>query len=350
MKKLFSFLFLITITFTSIWSLPGFESYLPDTSGEYVYYKDNTFNRESYLGILYYDESTIQVRYYAPVDPVQKLPENEVSLLLSINPDSPHMEMTGERIISSITPNSDDVTIVNYLHDILYEFSAHRIKVDDVSDRNVAVYQNFSQFGGNVEITYDCTIPLFNIREIKKSDGTKLLTCYTTGQLVNELDRSFDTFKAFPKDTYKKGWKHYMWSRSVEQTFENQSVTLDKKWEPLMENMWALDDDAMLSLSSIPPVSTDKKATENFLIRFLVKGKQGAYLKYDTLKINTDNNKIKISVETYNPENQKTAINNIIILERDDSDYMDMLNLVTFKQPWLNNKKYFEKLLDSYKN
>lgn len=352
MKKLFSLLLSLGLVLSTIWAMPGFESYLPNISGEYVYYKDNTFKRESYIGILYYDDTTIQMRYYAPANPEQALPENEVSILFSLNPDSPHMELTGERIISSIVPNSDDITLVNYLHDILYEFSAHRIKVENVANRDIQVYQDFSQFGGNVAITYDCTIPIFNIRNIKKSDGTILLECYTVGKIASDSDQSFNHFKNFPKDTYKKSWtKRYKRSKSVDYTFDNMSVTLDEKWKPFMaDNMWALGNDAILTLSEIPPVAKDDNATENFLIKLLVKGNEGTYLKYDTLKINTEDNKLKITAEVYDPENQKISVNNIIILKRDNSDYMDMLTMTTFKQPWLNNQKYYKKILDSYKN
>ena len=350
MKKLYSIFLAISLAITSIWAMPGFDSYLPDASGEYVYYKDNTFHRESYLGLLYFDPSTIQVRYFAPADKEQGLPENEISILLSINPDSSFWEMTGERILSTITPNTDDVEIVNYLHDILYEFSSHRNRIDEVNEREVEIYQDFPQFGGNVAMIYDCTIPMFNIREIKKSDGTVLLECITTGQLVSDSDQSFDTFKGFPEDNYKKGWKKYSRAKSVDYTFENQSITLDKKWEALMDNMWALGDDAMLSMASVSPVYADKAKTENFLIRYFSKSNQGTYSIYDTLKIKTDDNRLQISIESYNPSNKKTAVNTFIISPKKDSSNMDFLSLATFKQPWITNKKYYEKILKSYKN
>lgn len=352
MKKIFSLLISLALTFTAMWAMPGFESYIPDSSGEYVYYKDNTFHRESYLGILYYDQGTIKVRYFAPADKEQGLPENEISILMTVDPESPFWDMTGERILSTITPNTDDVEIVNYLHDILYEFSSHRIRVDNVNERDIGIYQEFTQFGGNVEIVYDCTIPMFNIKEIKKSDGTKLLQCITVGQIISDTDTSFDNFKGFPEDKYKKGWKRYFPSKDIDYKFENQSITLDKKWEQAMdlENMWLLGDDSILTLNTMPPVNNDKNMTENYLIRFFAKSKQGTYMDYNTLKINTDTNKLSLYVESYNPENKKTVVNNIIICGQPDSANMDILSLATYKQPWLNNKKYYENILKSYNN
>ncbi|MBQ2529281.1 MAG: hypothetical protein II547_03395, partial [Treponema sp.] len=49
-------------------AVPGMVQYIPDTSGEYVYYSDKSFKRTSILGFLYYDDGTYAVRYYAPAD------------------------------------------------------------------------------------------------------------------------------------------------------------------------------------------------------------------------------------------------------------------------------------------
>ncbi len=124
MKKLLSSFF-IFILCAGLFSMPVFESYIPDTSGEFVYYQDKSFERISYVGILYYDDETFQVRYYAPKDEAKFLPEKEINLLISVNPEADHWDMTGERILTSISPDpaSDDAQIVNYLHDLFYEFS-----------------------------------------------------------------------------------------------------------------------------------------------------------------------------------------------------------------------------------
>lgn len=352
LKKLISILIAINVTIISIWSLPGFESYIPDSSGEYVYYEDTTFHRKSYLGILYFDESTIQVRYYAPVDQEKKLPENEISILITIDPEAPHWKMTGERILSTITPESDDVELVNYLHDMLYEFSAHRILVEDLNARDIEIYQDFPQFGGDVEIIYDCTIPLFNIREIENDDGKELLKCVTIGQLTSSTDPSFDNFKGIPDTKVKKSWKRYKKTKTSKSSFEKQTVELDKNWTQKMDNLWAMNnDDSMLSLNtiSVPPLNDNNKI-ENFLIRYFTKGNQESYLVYDTLDIDTDDNRLEIQAETYNPTTKKSVINTIIISANKDPKYLDLFTLATYKQPWETNEKYYEKIIDSYEN
>ncbi len=97
-------------------ALPGVQPSIPDLSGQYVYYKDTTFERESYTGILCYDESTYALRYYAPMTN-KKQRAKDIQILFSLDPTKNHVDLTGERIITAITP--EDTDIVNYLHDSL---------------------------------------------------------------------------------------------------------------------------------------------------------------------------------------------------------------------------------------
>ena len=62
MKKIFLSIttFLLAL---SLFALPGITSKINDQSGQFVYYKDSSFARESYFGILIYDEGTYGVRY-----------------------------------------------------------------------------------------------------------------------------------------------------------------------------------------------------------------------------------------------------------------------------------------------
>ena len=129
MKKSFLSI-LFAFTFLSAFAVPGVKQFIPDASGEYVYYKDNTFKRESYIGILVYDDANYKIRYFAPTDEAAKLPEKEMSILVSVNKDSAFWDMTGEYIMTQVLPGTEDADLVNYLHDILYEFSARRNKME----------------------------------------------------------------------------------------------------------------------------------------------------------------------------------------------------------------------------
>jgi hypothetical protein len=62
MKKSFLSI-LFAFTFFSVFAVPGVKQFIPDASGEYVYYKDSTFKRESYIGILVYEVLPTGIRF-----------------------------------------------------------------------------------------------------------------------------------------------------------------------------------------------------------------------------------------------------------------------------------------------
>ena len=77
----------------NLFALPGVQKSVPDASGEYVYYRDSSFNRESYIGFLYYDDSTYEARYYAPA--TEALPAKNIDMLFSVAQKNGRMELTG---------------------------------------------------------------------------------------------------------------------------------------------------------------------------------------------------------------------------------------------------------------
>ena len=85
------------------------------------------------------------------------------------------MDMTGEMIMTEVDPNSeDDVDILNYLHDIIYEFSSRRIKADPVEAEAFSISQDYEQFGGKVSVCFDSLIPLFNIKSITQEENRRI--------------------------------------------------------------------------------------------------------------------------------------------------------------------------------
>ena len=111
MKKSFLSI-LFAFTFFSVFAVPGVKQFIPDASGEYVYYKDSTFKRESYIGILVYDDANYKIRYFAPTDEASKLPEKEMSILVSVNKDSAFWDMTGEYIMTQVLPGTEDADLI----------------------------------------------------------------------------------------------------------------------------------------------------------------------------------------------------------------------------------------------
>ena len=348
-KRILSIITSIIIT-TASFALPGFTSFIPDSAGEYVYYRDSSFTRESYIGILGYDPSTIQIRYYAPQDDIAMLPSKEIAILITVDSKSDYWNMTGEKIISTILPDTDDTDIVNYLHDLLYEFSARRISANNVESDKLIINQDYAQFGGKVSLTFDARIPLFNIRSITDEKGTKVFDCVSIGTINSSEDKSFEQFSGFPSAKPAVTKETRKTAKSKICKFENRSVTLDENWEQKMENFWTLGNDSLITMSALPKVAEDKKLNDLYVQLKLLESSEGSYIDFQKCEITYTQAKdnYKIVSTSYFPEND-TSVCLTKILTRNKEGGFDYFSISTYQTAYLKSPSYFDKIVKSYK-
>ena len=254
-------------------SLPGFTPYIEDASGEYVYYEDKTFTRKSYVGFLRYDEATYAARYYAPK--TDKDAPLSVTIFITLDPASDHMEITGEKQIASGSPR--DGEIVNYLEDMMYTLNAHRIKAGSiVREHERIVPDDVMQFGGDVVIEYDYLIPLFNLKRIAKgSDMSILFDVVSVGKLTSSSDSVFSDFSGFPEsyeDKKKFAPRKKTAAKKTALSFDGQKLDADEDWVQKMDNMWMLGNDAVISMASLPKLAETSHRAEALMIRRLLEG------------------------------------------------------------------------------
>lgn len=351
-KKFILFAILFNTAIFSLFAVPGAKSFIPDQSGDYVYYKDETFDRESYIGILYYDEATYQIKYYAPNDSVNHLVEKEISILITVNPEVDYWEMTGEKIISTIMPDTDDVDIVNYLHDILYEFAARRSKVD-LAASSIENEEEYNQFGGNVTICYNPIIPLFNIMDIIPTDTTKepvKFFCCTFGTLKDSNDKAFDNFKGIPDSTIlKTNTQKAKKAKKKVFYFNGRSITLDSKWDQVMDNVWLYGNDAIATISQIPSVSLNAEYNMNYVIRRILGSLDNAYKNLTNCTYEAqDNGNIVLTLEIYQPVEQRWVVNYEVLTQNIQGGF-DCLILTAYKDSYYAKWNYYHNIIKSYK-
>ena len=350
---------LLTLTIllcgVAAFALPGFDSFVPDTAGEYVYYRDYSFARESYIGILNYDDKTYQIRYYAPISRETVSPEKEIAIVFSVNPDSDFLDMTGEKIITDFDYYSeDDIDILNYLHDILYEFSSRRIKLFELKDKEVTSVQEYDQFGGTVSICFDSLIPLYNIKSIKLADGTPVLSCITFGRIIDGEDTSFSDFKGLvaakpyhaPSKTKIKGKSKKF------TTSDGQTITLDSNWEQPMENCWMFGEEAFLTIASIPVYFEEKAINDLFVLRRITESTGGSYIDFETMELTVDNKKHLTKVVAKSSQAQNNQIVYVIKeLTTDPSKEINSyISLAAYEDSYLEKSSYYTKILKTFKD
>ncbi|WP_147635175.1 hypothetical protein [Treponema pectinovorum] len=341
----------------SIFALPGVIHSVQDHSGQFVYYKDYSFDRESYLGIIFYDENTYGLRYFSPantsIQPIQ--PKKDVSILFSLDSTKDYVELTGERFLSFITP--EDTDIINYLHDMIYELTARRQKVG-VIDETFSSKQEYEQFGGEVTINFDSQIPIFNIKNIVNSKNQEIFSLITAGQLVSSDDKSFENFEGLPIKTLdekhslkldKKAKKEQITYSKIEKFV--QQINLDTQWQASAENLYMLNDDAILVLDVIELPNensqTQKKEIINQIKRKFILGTDSSYPYSEILKIETTKDSQKYENIFYN-QGSNSFTKDFKILTKLDQNHFAFLTLTVFQGAYGKNSKYFESILKSY--
>lgn len=369
-KKIFSSFIFVFIISNFIFALPGFKPYLKDVSGDFVFYKDYTFKRESYVGFLMYDEGTYCARYFAPKN--EEKPAKDVKILFTVNTDKDFMELTGEKIISG--RQADDTEVINYLHDMIYELNARRIKAGSVAPKDVnfsdddvpflrqgkIVDDEFMQFGGDVKVVYDYVVPLFNVKAVYDYSGDAKFEVATIGRLTSSDDNSFDDFVGFAelenfgKDAKKKSVaaKKIKVSKKdviINKTEDGQVIALDSGWSRSMDNLWMRGNDAVISAIKVSKdfgTENESQATYGFMLKQFLINASGVYRDWKSLFVDFDDEDIKFQSLVYQPG--KVTRNFIIIESEDEADDCAIMTLSVFENVYKKNSKYFNEILDSY--
>lgn len=369
-KKIFSSFIFVFIISNFIFALPGFKPYLKDVSGDFVFYKDYTFKRESYVGFLMYDEGTYCARYFAPKN--EEKPAKEVKILFTVNTDKDFMELTGEKIISG--READDTEVINYLHDMIYELNARRIKAGSVTSKDVKfsdddelflkqgkiVADEFMQFGGDVKVVYDYVVPLFNVKAVYDYSGDAKFEVATIGRLTSSDDNSFDDFAGFAelenfgKDAKKKSVaaKKIKVSKKdvvINKTEDGQVIALDSGWSRSMDNLWMRGNDAVISAIKVSKdfgAENELQADLGFMLKQFLINASGVYRDWKSLFVDFDDEDIKFQSLVYQPG--KVTRNFIIIESEDEADDCAIMTLSVFENVYKKNSKYFNEILDSY--
>ena len=352
-NKLFlTVLLFVTGALYSAFALPGVTQSLPDASGQFVFYRDYSFERESYFGIVYFDESSVGLRYFAPavLDSYPMQPKKDVYILFSLDPAKKHIELKGERILTTVTP--EDTDLINYLHDMLYELNSRRSKAG-IIDKTQTIEQEYEQFGGYVNILFNPVVPVFNIQKIFNKDGKAVFSLITAGQLTSSQDDSFAAFTGLPlkteddhnlslqkkpsklKVSYKKDEKHV------------QKINLDSNWEASAENLYNLSKSGVLAMDIIPSTAETVELTMQNLKRSMILGRQESYPYIESMQISEGKNGTTYTNIFYN-DISKSFTKDYKIIKKLDDNSIAILTFTVFYGAYKANAKYFDKILKSY--
>ena len=342
-KKIFSLVPVLCAVFAfcpEASALPGIKSPVADRSGDFVFYRDLTFKSDAVVGFAYYDDSSYALRFYSEGS------GKDITLYVSVDPENSSPEFTGETIKGFTV--QEDADIVNYLHDLFYEFTERRQKIE-LSYEAKKEKWNFMQFGGEVTISYNPFVPLFNIESIEASDGKTVFYLETSGWLSSSDDTSFSDYKGtlFLPEDKARIFKNDS-SVPVTAEFEQQKITLDSSWQQGMENLWLLGDNAILTLGKFSKPDGFKDADFfAFMQKNLTQGTMHSYALWKLKTVTFSKNQLSVVNVFYQPQVQNVTRDFQILTKCKDGPYA-FVKLTVFDGAYQNNRKYFDSILKSY--
>lgn len=328
-------------------AIPGVEPLIPDSPGEFVYWRDNSFERESYVGLIRYDEATYGVRYYAPS--AKKKPALSFLVLVTIDTAKKGaVEFTGEKV-EPLPRSEAETDIINYLHDFIYELFPRRRAAGKVSEAKESGGE-MAQFGGRVKFSWDPLVPVLNLRGITTSDGKPALQLVTAGRLRSSDDRSFGSFAGIPKKGEEKKFKldKSLAKKKVALGGEGEpfSLELDGQWEAKSPMLWMLGESAM---ATVVQISVPEGAAAR-LLRMMTLGSERSYPDMQTQTVSRDDSdgSVQIRQTFYDAETNEFQTDRKVIRRASDGTTL-IFALTVSSAAYKKNKSYFDGIFKSFK-
>lgn len=233
----------------------AFAPYPAGISGDYVVYRDWSWEKPTWIGFLFYDDSTWGAFIKTPAT------GSDVRLLFSTETLDGELVLTGQNIVSKIT--QEDVLAVNYLMKLLPVLYAWRNGPDSADAVTVkesgrsgllppiaTLASSDEMFGGAVNVTFAPEVPVFSIRSLSRTASRRVMTLERTGR-VQSSDTEFFSFvtasDAKPGVALSLDAKRMTEKRAV----DGITLSLDGQWTMYADNTFFLGNAAALIVDTL---------------------------------------------------------------------------------------------------
>lgn len=313
---------------------------VPTRSGEYVIYRDYSWNTPTWVGFLQYDENTYGAFLYTPEK------EARVSMLFSTKQSGNKMELIGQRIISSIT--QDDVETVNYLMFLLPDLyrlqqdAAHRSEAVPSIQKTVLTS---GQFGGSVTVSFFSPIPLFGIKAIADAQARTMLDCTYIGMISQTDDSPFFRFVPHVEKKEDAGCTLRTNPKTQDIMVDGITLHLDEQWKMIADNSFLMGNTAFLTVNTIDPVvfSPNPADIPTAIIRFFSRSGKNTLVCLDTQTVSYASNILTVTNTVYDKVTEKLSTD-IKYCKKNKEGTYTMVSLTVADAVYAKYSRYFEAL------
>lgn len=321
-------------------------------SGEYVVYRDYSWKEPTWIGFLYYDDSTWGAFAFTPST------SSRVSVLFRTEESEGSLVLTGQQVISKITPA--DVPTVNYLMSLLpdlyswrnelsFPFSEVRLDTQGRSSilpKGLALFKTLPHFGGVVSIRFAPEVPVFNMVAMTGAGKKNVLELARSGRVGSSGDSAFFSFE--PQGEIKTSSVFSSSSKLITETrlVDGVELHLDNQWTMLADNTFFLGNTAVIIVDTLD-LCLMEIPVENLALSFVRMfsfSSPGAWA--DPSKLRVTGTKECIRIENLFFDVQSETLNRDIkkCIISPDGKKCTVISLSVSDASWENNAAYFNAL------
>ncbi len=304
-------------------------------SGDYVIYRDYSWQKETWIGFLYYNKNTIGSFLYTDNG------KTFVKILFSGEEVDGEFVILGQNNISGRNNDSNYIYAVNYLMQILPKLYKWREKPQSeslvVKRSSKRIFE--PQYGGECSVNFVSYIPLFYISSVTDKAQKKVIKLDEMG-LVKD-DKAFFSFSPIKIPKEKKS--SFALNKNAKKTIKNIDgikLNLDSQWKQDTQNTFFLSGVAFLVVSPVPNIKNNANA---FIIKYLCSSGVDAKVMLDQTDIIGSKNKFKIISPVYDVKTNSIKTSIKLVMKYQGLKYK-IVSLTVDHYLYEHNKEYFDNL------
>lgn len=330
-------------------------SFLDPLPGEFVFYRDYSWKAPTWTGFLRYDDSTYAGMLITPST------GTNVSILFRGETSSGAFVLTGQKIISKIT--NDDVPAVNYLMKLIADMHSWKavantkgIPLDNPERSSLLPSQvsttcEASMFGGEVQLIHAAEIPVFALLSLYSPDGKPQMVLERSGMIQDGKDADFFAFNPRAGAKESKTFTLKANSAAKEILGEDVRFSLDDQWIAVAENIFFLDDTAMLVVDTLDVVSIGipEDNLPVFLVRYFSSSTRYIWASPEKTRVSGSGKRFRIDNVFYDAESGFRNYDIKLCIPESNKKSVCIVSMTVGETAYQENRAYFDAILSSVK-
>ncbi len=321
--------FILIFLFTSIFVFAD-EILFSDRPGSYAIYNDLRFEGQTLIGICYAGENTVLARSYEVES------GNELQLLIQFVIKDNEISLGDNLRILKGDMNSSQAS-ARLLPMLMNWANTWYNSKEEINKKNIYSVSTDDDY------FYNSWLPVFQLDYI---GNKKDISVFSIGLIADFSDERFFRVTNVPQPVESESYKIKK-GKALDVVIDGLSVPLDDNWKTENNRLYRIHNktpqDAAFMIETINYIEAGIPSLKE-LTKILLIVNMNIVLLTDGLSIEAEDNIYNITMKVFDPVQNKVTIQQKQLIDREDG-YVSIATLACYETLYLQNKKYFDKIL-----